>query len=486
MTLNSDTSRTRLIVTVAVIALAPELMPFSLTLLYPALHYLVPVFHTTNISWVVSISLLVGGAVLPIAGKIADMIGKKKILILSVCAFAAGTAMCLFTTSFGLFLVGRGLQGFIAAAIPSAYALIRDVLPQRIVPIAVGVVSTGFGLSAILGPLVSGALIVGLGYRGVFVFELAYMVVLIPLLILVVPESPMRTKQKLDVGGAVLLTAAAAAVMVLVSNAPTWGWTSPATLGFLLAFLVCLGGFLIVENRAEQPLISLRLLGSAKVLMTLLGAFLGMFAIAGYGYLIPQMLETQRTAEIAYGFGLSALAVALFTLPQGIMGMICGPVGGLVARRWGARYALMGGTGFLALSLLLFAFFFAEPWQVLVLAGIEGIGFGMFYAGPPNLIIEAVPNTVTGVSAGITNTVQQMGSAIGTAVAGALLAGNVVAQNPETHQVVYSTGGYRTALLVSGLAALLASVVAALMRFGRTAHRQQHAAAAPERSTAAL
>lgn len=485
MPLTSDTSRMRLIVTVGAIALAAELMPFSLTLLYPALHYLGPAFHTANVSWVVSIGLLAGGAVLPLAGKVADMIGKRKILLGSVCAFAAGTAICLFTTDFGLLLVGRALQGCVAAAIPCAYGLIRDVLPSRIVPIAVGVVSTGFGLSAILGPLVSGALIVGFGYRGVFVFELAYMVVLIPLLTLVVPESPIRAKQKLDVGGAVLLTLAAAAVMVLVSNAPTWGWTSSSTLGFLLAFLVFLGGFLLVEGRVDQPLISLRLLGSAKVLMTLLGAFLGMFAIAGYGYLIPQMLQTPRTSEIAYGFGLSALAVALYTLPQGVMAMVFGPVGGLVARRWGARYALMAGTGFLAVSLLLFAFFFAEPWQVLVLAGVEGIGFGLFYAGPPNLIIEAVPNTSTGISAGITNTVQQMGSAIGTAVVGAVLAGNVIDRNPATHQVVYSTGGYRIALLAGGVAALLAVMVAALMQVGRGTRPRRQAVATRERSTAA-
>jgi len=266
---------TRMILTVATIALVPEVMPLSLTLLYPALHYLAPALHTTNVSWVVSVSLLVGGVSLPLAGKLADLVGKRKVMLLAICAFTLGTVICLFTTSLALFIFGRALQGCVAATIPAAYALMRDVLPSRIVPIAIGVVSTGFGLSAIFGPLISGVLIVSFGYRGVFAFELAYMCLLVPLLLTVVPESLVRVRQRLDIAGALLLTAAATAVMVPVTNAATWGWTSPRTLAFGVAFLLCLGGFLAVENRVAQPIIDPHLLASGKVLMTLVGAGLG-------------------------------------------------------------------------------------------------------------------------------------------------------------------------------------------------------------------
>lgn len=451
----------------APLILLTEIAALELTLVYPALPAMAAEFRTPSIGWALAMVSLVGAIAQPLLGKVADAIGKKRMIVFAAGLFAVGSLICALAPSYPVLLVGRAVQGSCMIVAPAAYGLIRDVFPARIVPVALGTITTGIGLSAIAGPVIGGALTDAFGFRAVFWFSLVYVLVLTPVFMLALPESPIRYRRKLDVMGGVLLGCAAGGFLLFISQGAVWGWSSAPSLAVLAGFAVACVLFVSRERRITEPLIDLRLLAGPRLRWTLVATFGGAFAIGGSALAVPMLVQTPDS--LGYGLGMSALGTALFIVPQGLIAAACGPVGGLVARRQGPRLSFLIGLAALVTSATTMAVLHTEIWHFLVAGTIMGVGFGFFFVSASNLVIEAVPSSHTAVGTGLMGVANNLGNATGVTVLSAILAQHVA--NTDSSQIVRTEAGYILAFAVAAGAAMLALLVAAGMRHGRTPAR---------------
>ena len=508
-------SRLRIFAVIGVVVLFAEIAALQYTMVASAARDIAPTFPGVgaNISWMVIIFGLVGGATTPIFGKMSDLWGKRRMMLISGASFAVGTLICALTSSWALFLVGRALEAVAISAPTVAYGLFRDILPRRYIPASIGVIATGLGMSALVAPLLGGWLLDNYSWRSLFWFLLIFVAVVVPLLVLVVPETPLRTDQRLDLGGAVLLAVGVGLVLLYLSNGATWGWGRPTAWGWLAGGVALLLAFVAVEKRSAQPIMDLKLLFSPQVSMVLLAALLGSMVIGIQGYSIPYMLQTPHKAQLtqeitaqvvaashgqltpalvplvhisfnglmAYGLGATLLGYGLHSAVfSGGTGMLAGGGAGEWARKVGPRYPLILAMATFTLSCLLYAFFSHSAWQYAVIAVVFGLGFGSFYAAAPNLIVEAVPARQQGISAGMLGVVNSLATSVGTAVLTAFLAANpakfkvTIPGVPasltggfNTIPQLYTDNGYRDGLLFAAGAGVVGLVVAVLMRHGR-------------------
>ncbi|WP_042377952.1 MFS transporter [Streptacidiphilus melanogenes] len=510
-------SRLRIFAVILVVVLFAEIAALQYTMVASAARQIAPSFPGVgaNISWMVIIFGLVGGATTPLLGKLSDLWGKRRTMLLTGVSFAVGTLVCALTHTWWVFLVGRALEAVAISAPTVAYGLFRDILPRRYIPAAIGVIATGLGMSALAAPLIGGSLVDAHGWRWLFWFLLIFVGVMVPLMWLVVPESTLRTRQRLDVGGALLLGGGVGLVLVYLSNGTTWGWGRLDSLGYLLGGLAMLVAFLLVERVVSQPIMDPRLLLSPRVLMILGAATLGSMVIGIQGYSIPYMLQTPNEQQLhasilqvalsggagqtlppamaplfhtvfnstlAFGLGASLLAYGYYSaVYSGGVGMLSGAGAGELARKTGPRLPLVIAMAMFTLSTVLYAYFPHSKWQYGLFAAVFGIGFGAFYAACPNLMMEAVPARQQGISAGMLGVVNSLATSVGTGALTAFLAGHALQVKvqitgvPEAttggfHPVtsLYGFAGYQNGLLLAAGCGAVGLVVALLMRHGRT------------------
>ncbi|SDE54231.1 MFS transporter [Rhodococcus tukisamuensis] len=442
----------------ATVILLVEVIPLAYNFVTPALPEIAGHFQTTAVGWVITLVTLVLAATTPIMGKLGDIYGKKLVMLSASAVFAVGCLIAAVAPNFELFLVGRGLQGAGMGILVLAYGLIRDVLPRELVPVAVGFIATGMGASTILGPVIGGYLIDHFGYASVFWAQLAHVTVAGVLVALLVPESTLRTKSRLDVVGALILAVGAFVLLFGIGKASTWGFADVRTLGTVLGGAAILAAWLLYERRPAEPLVDLELLLHRPVAKTLTASALVQFVLISHSMLIPMFVMTDRSLDLGYGFGRTALGVALFTIPTGIASMIAGPVGGYLSRRTGPALVLVAGAGALAVGSAMLAFMHDTTGQLIAGQIVMGLGLGAASSALPNLIMGTVPATSQGIAGGMLNLFGSMGSAIGSQLAVAILTvpGVLVA---ASKMPMYQETGYVYAFGALAVAGALAAVV---------------------------
>ncbi|HEX3964231.1 MAG TPA: MFS transporter [Trebonia sp.] len=461
-----------------------------------------------NSTWALTIVGVVGAATLPLCGKASDLWGKKRMLLILAMFLFIGTLICAVTSNWVLFLVGRGLMATSFCMSAVAYGVVRDLIPRRLIPVVMGVIATGFGASAILAPVIGGLLTDHYSWRSIFWFLLIYVAVTSPLLALVVPESPYRVRARLDVVGAILLGVGLAGVLVYVSEGSSWGWGTISNLIYLIGGLVLLAAFLLWESRISEPLMELSMLRDPAVAIVMAISLFATLALALPQVAISYMFETPTPntlrnqiiagaaakahvapslikpylsfrGDINYAAGFTVFQVAWHvTLVLSVTAMIVGPIGGFIARRYGARLTLI-----LSGIALLVAFELWTPWHGAwvdqTLIGIAwGIGVGCFYAGGPNILIDKIPAWRQGISSAMYAAFGSIGSALAVALFTPILAAHpfeLVASPPGSRPVVsvipqvYTNNAYTEGyLLIGGSAALIILILAFALQAGRT------------------
>ena len=291
----------------AVIMLLSMVAAFEYSLIYPAIRFMVPEFKTPDVAWAITILSLTGVATESLTGKLADMYGRKRVLLVLMAVFAAGSLMCALAPTLPVLLAGRVLQGSFLAMTGLGYSLVRDALPERLIPAGIGVLSTGLGISSVLGLFAGGSLIDTVGFRAVFWFLLGYVAVLAVPAVLLIPDSPVRRRQRLDVPGALLISVGFGLVFLVITKGADWGWTSAATLLWAAAGVLLLVVFTVRGLRIDAPMIDIRVAFGRRMRTALIATTLGAFVLGSSGYLTPLMLETPRGPGLGYGFGLGAI-----------------------------------------------------------------------------------------------------------------------------------------------------------------------------------
>ncbi|MBU2697945.1 MFS transporter [Pimelobacter sp. 30-1] len=442
----------RLAAVLTVLVLASEIIPVSAVLSGTALPAISTRFATTQASWAMTIAFLTAAVAMPLVGKLADMYGKKRVLLGVLALSLVGSVLSAVATSFALFLVGRALQGAIFSVAFLAYSLVRDVFPARIVPFAVSVTMTGTGLVVVLQPFLAGWLIDHHGVPGVYWFLTVLTLVLTLATLVVVPESPVRSSDsRLDLPGAFLLGGSVAAVLVGVSMGPQWGWTDTATLGLLALGVVLFAGWILQAGRADQPLIDLKELRRPALLLSVVSSGLVYGVGATTSSFLAILAMTPRALGQDYGFGMTASEFAIFGVVNGIAIVVGGLVVGATARRTGAKVHMLAAAVLIAAGALLMALGRAEEPLVLVGSAAVHLAIGLSGAAIPNLVIAAVPPERQVVSSSLAEVSRTLMGAVGTTFGFVILNANVLALVGGAP--VYSGHGFVGALgMIAGCA----------------------------------
>ena len=447
--------------TLAVISLGAMAYSLLQSLVSPALP---DIQHATGasasaVSWILTSYLLAASVATPILGRLGDIHGKERVLFWVLIALAAGTFLSAIASSLPLLIVGRVIQGAAGGIFPLAFAIIRDEFPRDRVSGAIGMMSSLLGIGGGLGVVLAGVIVDALDYRWLFWFPLPVILLSAFLTRRYIPESPVRAPGKINWWGAALLSVGLAMLLLGVSQASSWGWGSPGTLGLIAAALAVLAGWIRNETAAEEPLVDMRMMRIRGVWTTNVAALLVGVGLYTSLILVPQFV--QEPSSTGYGFGASVTAAGMFLLPTTVTMLIVGQFAGRIERRWGARASLIAGCIVTALGYGVLAFAHSEPWEIYLASALLGTGLGLSFGALANLIVVAVRQDQTGVATGMNTVMRTIGGAVGAQLAGTLLASGVVASTG-----LPSEGAYTAGFAMCG-GALLAGVLVSLLIPGR-------------------
>ena len=442
--------------TFAVLALGGVSYALLQSLVAPALPDIQHALNTSEngVSWVLTAYLLSASVATPVIGRLGDMHGKKRVLVIVLVLLAAGTLISAFATTLAVMLVGRVVQGAAGGIFPLAFGIIRDEFPRARVAGGIGLMSALLGVGGGAGVVLSGPIIDNLSYHYLFWLPLIPIAIATVATHVVVPESPVKVPGRVNWAGAALLSGGLIAVLVAVSETANWHWLSPKTIGLIAFGLVLLALWVRSETRSAEPLVDMRMMRIRGVWTTnLVALFLG-FGMYSSFILLPQYVETPRIA--GYGFASSVTQAGLFLAPTTLAMLIVGSQTGRLERRFGSKPPLLAGGMLTMLSFLILAFERSASWEIYLSAALLGSGIGLAFASMANLIIENVGPTQTGVATGMNTVTRTVGGAFGGAATASLIAGTINGTGYPT------AGGYTAAFAVCAVG-LAIGVLAGLL-----------------------
>ncbi|MEU1971470.1 MFS transporter [Microbacterium sp. NPDC019599] len=444
---------------VAVLAVAGLASSFMFTLVVPIQSKLPELLDASreDTAWVVTSTLLAAAVITPISGRLGDMYGKRRIVLVLLAVMVAGSVIAAVSPGIVGVIVGRTLQGAMVGVIPLGISILRDVLHENRVDTAIALISATLGVGGALGLPISALITERADWHVLFWVAAALGVIVFALVLWIVPVSVLRTAGRFDYVGAAGLTVGLLGILLAVSRGNEWGWTSAPVLVSGLGGLVVLLAWGWYELRIDAPLLDLRVAARRPVLLTNIASVAMGFSLFASNVAYPQMLELPA---IAGGFGLSLLAASLVVMPAGVVMMVLSPFSGRLARTVGPKLLLILGAVSLIVAYAYTLLFSAEVWQLVVANFLIGAGIGFGYAAMPMLIMRSVPQSETGASNGLNALCRSLGTSTAAAVIGAVLATYVVdvdgmpAPTPTAFQLSFVLGG---------IAAVVALVTAAFI-----------------------
>ncbi len=428
---------------------------FTQTLVTPIIPRLPALLHATpdDATWVLTATLLAAAISIPIAGRLGDMFGKRRVMIVLLGALVLGSVICALSTTIVPMIAGRVLQGVSLGVISLGISILRDVLHPRSLGGAVALVSATLGVGAAVGLPVAALIAQNLDFHYLFWLATLLGLACLALVVTIVPVSTLRSGGRFDFVGAIGFGIGLVCILLAISKGGSWGWTNPVTLAMLAGGVLVLAAWGFFELRTVDPLIDLRVAARRPVLLTNLTSIaigFGFFVTTG---VFPDLLEAPASAGI--GLGLSLILASLCLMPLGIVMFVVSPIAARLTAARGPRTSLILGTAVVVIAFVLHS----AVWHVVLVSTIVGVGVGISYAAMPTLIMNAVPPTETAAANGLNSVMRMLGSSIAATISGLVLANGAVI----THGVAAPTNAAYSMIFAIASGVLLAGVVLAIL-----------------------
>ncbi|WP_328875461.1 MFS transporter [Streptomyces sp. NBC_00287] len=454
---------------VAVLALAGIVVSLMQTLVIPIVPELPTLLNASasNTAWAITATLLAAAVATPVVGRLGDMIGKRRMLLTSILLLISGSVVCALADSLVPMIIGRALQGLAAAVVPLGISIMRDALPADRLAGSTALMSASLGVGGALGLPAAAFIADNWDWHILFWTSAALGAVSFALVLLIVPESKVRTGGRFDLVGSLGLTAGLVSLLLAVSKGGDWGWTSGTTLGLGATAVLILLAWGLYELKAKQPLVDLRTTAKPQVLFTNLASIALGFSMFAMSLVLPQLLQLPE--ETGYGLGKSMLTVGLVLAPQGLVMMAMSAVSAGITKAKGPKVTLMIGALIVAAGYGLNIVLMSEVWHLVLVSCIIGGGVGFTYGALPALIMGAVDPSQTGAANSLNTLMRSLGTSFASALAGVILA--QMTTDFGGHALP-SESGFKVVMAIGAGAALLAFGIASLVPKKRPAPAQ--------------
>jgi EmrB/QacA subfamily drug resistance transporter len=419
-------------------------------------------FHESNLQWVVTAYGLTFGGFLLLGGRAADLLGRRRVLMAGLAIFSGASLAAGLATSDTFLIIMRGVQGFGAAVVlPAALSIVMNMFPEGAERNkALGAWGAVGAMGATVGLLAGGLLTRYLGWPYIFFFNVPIGLTALALAPRVVPESQSSgQRRRFDPFGAISITAALIIFVYAISEAPQAGWASTQTVALLTSAAGLAVLFLILETRVEAPLLPLRLFR----ISTVAGS-------NGVGFLLTASFYTfvfVGTLYMQQVLGYSALKTGVAWLAASLTSVACAGLSQMLVTKTSAKVVMAFGMGLIGGGILWATQISANGNFWHDLAGpffVAGMGTAFTFIPVSIGALAGVVERDAGVASGLLNTSQQLGGAIGVAVASSIAATHFRTLIADGHTSAAAlTGGFQWALWVCGLTALAAIPVSFLL-----------------------
>ncbi|MFH8370622.1 MFS transporter [Streptomyces sp. NPDC018031] len=401
--------------------------------------------------------LITGAVVTPIAGKLGDRYGGKRVLVRLMAVVSAGGLLAALAPNLPVLLLGQILQGVMVGTLPLSFILVRKHLPARASRMAIGLVMALFTGGGMVGTLVAGPLAEGMSWHWMFALPTIVIIVSTSVVARLMPhDPPVRSGDRIDWPGAMLLSGALLVFMLGLVRV-TGAGLSPLAAGAVAAVVAALAaGWVAVERRAAAPMVDLRMLAKPAVWHSCVLTLVITTSFGSVGFLLPQLFAASADG---YGFGLGTTDIGLLLLPGAVAGAVSDSVGGIVARRCGLRAVLVGGAVVTAVTAIALAALHDAAWQLVVAKVLTTIAAGVASTALLTRTATAVETGDTGIATSLLVVTRVIGVALGVQIGGAILdAGSDPATGLPTESA------FATGFAAAGLVAALSLPIVRITR----------------------
>ena len=470
----------------AILSCIATMVMYAETMLIPAIPDLIKDFHVSYSmsSWILTAYLISGAVMTPIAGKLSDMYGRKKILLIIMVIYAVGVSTAGFATNIYFMIIARAIQGVGISMFPIAFGIVRDQFPRQKISIGQGVITSMFASGAVIGLSVGGIIIQDYGWRATFftIIPIAIILLLIIRHFIHLNEDDEQKQQyqqrrqqqqqqqqlrnvdkknsykiidnvnstngksaanQIDIKGAITLAVTITSFLLVltfietsissgntssIDNSYNINNTSTQILPFIIAGIVSLILFIIIESRSKYPLVDFRLMLNKSVLPANLIIMMVGMSIFMVFQTIPILVRNPEPI----GFGQDAISVGKVQLPFAIVLLVFGPTSGFIISKLGSLKPIIAGTIITAIGFIGLLILHSTEFLISVNLAILSTGLSLTSVGAVNVVILSTPRQFSGISLGMTSLMRIIGASIGPALAGMYM---------QTHQSTLNIHG---------------------------------------------
>jgi MFS family permease len=464
----------------AILSCIATMVMYAETMLIPAIPDLITDFNVSYSmsSWILTSYLIAGAVMTPIAGKLSDIYGKKKILLTIMVIYAIGVSMAGFASNIYFMIFARVIQGIGMSMFPIAFSIIRDQFPREKISIGQGVISSMFASGAVIGLTIGGIIVQNYGWQSTFFTIIPITITLLLVIwrfihiidsrgedqgqkrsrILVEGDNISKTSSgndnvilpkasnQIDIKGAITLAITVASFLLVltlletsgsnleavsVSNGkdsyPSNANSSALVLPFLIIGIVSFVFFVIIERREKHPLVDFKLMLHKSILPANLIIMLVGFSMFMVFQTVPILVRNPEPV----GFGEDAISAGKVQLPFAIVLLIFGPTSGFIVSKLGSLKPIIVGTFMTTAGFIGLFMFHSTELLVSANLGILSTGLSLTSVGAMNVIILSTPTQFSGISLGMSSLMRIVGASIGPALAGMYMQANQTLLNHD-------------------------------------------------------
>ena len=372
-----------------------------------------------NVSWVATAAVLSGAIANPVMGRLGDMHGKRRMVLVSLCILFAGCVLAATTSELIVLVIGRAMQGFAIAVLPLGMSIAKDTLPPDKTTSGVALVSATLGIGAGIGLPMAGLIAGWFQWQAVFWFSAALAALAIVLVTVFIPDDTARSGQPFDLVGAVWLSVCLVAILLPLSKSGTWGWVRPFPLALYALGVFGLIGWYFYEQRPVRALVNVALMGQRPMMLVNGAGLLLGFSMFSNMYASLVLLQTPST--VSHGFGASIVVAGLVMAPGAVAMMLTSPLSAWITDHHGARTSLWLGAAVIGVAYATRWPMLGSMWSLGLSVAFVNAGVGLSYGAMPSAIMAFVPSSETASANAIGTLTRAAGASISGAMVGAVL-----------------------------------------------------------------